>query len=1603
MDVYAAQALNGWLLLVGLLGVVAQADVVVCADFERDHQAICRLGSRFAGQPGAEATADYIERELTEAGITQRWRQPVEIVLPVTKSCTLQINNESAIDLHPVWPNGANLSTTPSEGITARAVYVGTGELETLPVAALTDAIAVMEFNSGTRWKYAAMYGARAIVFLPPDATTWTEANDKYTYVSLPLPRFYVADRNVADRLRSTKNDLTLTIHSQVHWERRIVHNVLGFIPGSHAEHRKRVAIVHSRYDASGVVPDQAFGAEQAINPAAVLQIARRLAAKPPAYSVLVAFVAGDTFELTGSRRLMKTLTGTQRDLIQSASNEEAELATLRGYRQRLTQDNLIETTRGWDNRRLRTEHLVWRAKMKLVRLLDEIEQRRERKENVTELNAQRVGLLRVQRHLLHDDVGDEDTALLQELLPDVQDRLHRMIAERVARLEKTRVELEIMRASGLGRGARGDYGSGMIFFSLELSSHGRQFGPFAQSYMCELLLQNQLMPYGEAMRQIANGLDVSAEIRASFLDDATDSRRHWQSDVPFPVINGVDAAVNGGCLGIMFATTQDMRRWIDTPMDTIDHVDFDQLLPQVVMAGGLLDRMLRLPVPIIGSRRPRLFWKWEGIAAVPTPGESQLDLGVPDVVIFAKNYWADRGHGVRGIGVRDMCVLKTDSEGRFAIDDIMDEKLRASGLRAEVFLFDDDGKVIMSMDDFGPWNKPNNGHDRKKDFLNQRGEMFKCAQIGIVGLYDPHFLENLDRVILVDAARGAETRSKSTFVDNGFCNVCVPRNVDRWQIVFAKGDSSRRMLLLNSSPSEPEGTGFPLDWRQRRPVAFTSASDFAYLNEHRIDRLENTGVIDPYLRGQHTDSQAEAGRADQARKADDGTGAWRHANRALTTQAQVYQKTRRAADDTVYAVLFLLVGLVPFCYFVERLVFGATHVYRQIGGFVLLFVSMTVVVGLFHPAFRVSLTPITILLAFIILLLSVVVIVIVLGKFSREIQALRNQKDRGDETGVVQSASASSDFKRLDVLHRAMTIGISNMRRRKMRTGLTLTTLVLLSFVIMSFTSPQTHLHPLHYELTEIETDTDRQAVMIHRMSWGALPDWALDHMRTTYRDQADIVGHWWITRNNTRSQFSRPFTITGRDGKFASLPAIMCIDPDEARAVGLDRLAGTSGIDALGSRPDSILIADSLAKRIGVNAGDKVTLFDSQYTVAAVMDHKKMLALTGLDGQRWAPVDFMSLARRKPEEVVLDEANESAADITRAARSRPFRPLSPEEFVVIPASRANELDASLRAVVLLPHDPNDTMALADTLAGDIRKPIYANTSNRIVLCAAVELTRLTGMGSIVIPLIISAMIILNTMLNCVYERRREIAILMSVGLAPAHVGALFVAEAAAYGTIGIVGGYIIGQALGTVASTYDLIPGLRLNFSSSAAIYTQVAIMAVVLLSSIWPAMVARRIAAPGSEATWKLPPPNGDVIEVALPFTLNARDSSAVLTYLHEWMAGHTESSVGRFTSGAIEVFVENQTRGMVAQIWLAPFDLGIMQTVQLDIQPGKDPHIDEVKIALRREAGPYSAWVRGNRNFLTDLRKQFLLWRSLGHAQMDNYRRSADDLFQVAENG
>jgi hypothetical protein len=79
------------------------------------------------------------------------------------------------------------------------------------------------------------------------------------------------------------------------------------------------------------------------------------------------------------------------------------------------------------------------------------------------------------------------------------------------------------------------------------------------------------------------------------------------------------------------------------------------------------------------------------------------------------------------------------------------------------------------------------------------------------------------------------------------------------------------------------------------------------------------------------------------------------------------------------------------------------------------------------------------------------------------------------------------------------------------------------------------------------------------------------------------------------------------------------------------------------------------------------------------------------------------------------------------------------------------------------------------------------------------------------------------------------------------------------------------------------------------------------------------------------------------------------------------------------------------GLDAFLALAPFDLGVTEAFQLRSAPSEIAGIDEVKIRIVRQSGQYKDWQRLNKVLLNELRRQFLIWRSLPHETMEFYRR------------
>ena len=135
--------------------------------------------------------------------------------------------------------------------------------------------------------------------------------------------------------------------------------------------------------------------------------------------------------------------------------------------------------------------------------------------------------------------------------------------------------------------------------------------------------------------------------------------------------------------------------------------------------------------------------------------------------------------------------------------------------------------------------------------------------------------------------------------------------------------------------------------------------------------------------------------------------------------------------------------------------------------------------------------------------------------------------------------------------------------------------------------------------------------------------------------------------------------------------------------------------------------------------------------------------------------------------------------------------------------------------------------------------------------------MTSIQGMGALIIPALIAALIVLNAMMGAVYERFREIGIYSSVGLAPVHISLLFIAEACVYAVLGAALGYLMGQGVGQILLGADMLSGLTLNYSSTAAITSAVVVMLVVLVSTLYPARLAARAAVPDVIRRWEPEP--------------------------------------------------------------------------------------------------------------------------------------------------
>jgi len=262
------------------------------------------LGTRVTGYDGCDSAAEYIRDYWNNLGLSNVTTQEFNVTVPVDYGGLLTVlETGETFHLSGVEPNLVAPSTTP--GIDGQLIYVPGAEidLEAFEGKPINGSIVLMDYNSGQKWLYAAKFGAKAVIFIEPEWTTYTENSKKSISVNLQFPRYYIKSEDgyrLKRLLQNSKEPLRVHLESKMRWEKRVGRNIIALLPGE----TDQIVVLSAHYDSYSVVLSVSPGANDAIGISTLLELSRVLShRKPMKYSVMFIAFAGHHQGIEGSRR----------------------------------------------------------------------------------------------------------------------------------------------------------------------------------------------------------------------------------------------------------------------------------------------------------------------------------------------------------------------------------------------------------------------------------------------------------------------------------------------------------------------------------------------------------------------------------------------------------------------------------------------------------------------------------------------------------------------------------------------------------------------------------------------------------------------------------------------------------------------------------------------------------------------------------------------------------------------------------------------------------------------------------------------------------------------------------------------------------------------------------------------------------------------------------------------------------------------------------------------------------------------------------------------------------------------------------------------------
>ena len=1051
--------------------------------------------------------------------------------------------------------------------------------------------------------------------------------------------------------------------------------------------------------------------------------------------------------------------------------------------------------------------------------------------------------------------------------------------------------------------------------------------------------------------------------------------------------------------------TAYDVRPYFRTPFDTFDRVNFDDLETQLELAHALILHVYLEEDPdyLIGTDGPFgdfsaidrknqcvIFAHYcveEGQVAVWSPQKAWYDF-VPRALVHA--YFSHSMHEGEYVQPEGLLYFSrrnvfADDEGYFAFKGGYSCDL--GGIHLTGWVIDPTtGDPIMAPD-FGEhqyYRFPTRGWTRtdltpveKVGFVtvNNFSSVVLLDSIlpeslfvvGPTGMLEPPLVVVNDFESHVSPEHWGTLQEPSLTISVLFVRPDTPVEI----MLTRPGERYPAAILANTSQENPVGVGYVFKPGQTIitfPV-LQYAENLQWIIKERFDvlgKFRRTSV--PTLeRYQSAVEKIEKAHEALSPPRYEYSTAYTYAIEAWSELRKLYVEQRTEIEASTAVAPSLAIFLVPFTYLAEKLLFnrtGTKRILSLVGTFAVVMFALYFV----HPAFQVCGDPVMIIIGITTLILLFPTIFIVFGKFTALIEALRIRFMGRHEARISRSEEVMNSF----------SVGIENMRRRKFRSALVLVSIAIMVSSLVALTS----ISPIFSYTTEpwIQGSPAYQGVLARRDHWGSGEDgyWlgeiVTEHVAASLADSSFVALRAWarVLYPNFQTQGESGFHVT-HEGKIIYPQAMLGLTAQEDEVSLLDGFL-TAGRWFEPDDRHACILNTVQAEKLGVTGPTAVRIHGLPFNVVGIVDYDSIRFFLDLDGEPITPINLDILPQEQQWEIHMD----------------------PEKVLIVTYWSAKNIYGGHTASIaiggldenLVPTVARDFFDVLSTLnyytCPDVARGEVGVTSRRTFV-------QVMGLESQLVPLGIVLFSVLNIVLGGVYERKREISTYSSVGLSPLSIALMFISETVIYAVIAGVTGFITGSVFQSAASA---ILGTPSSYTTAPFFFGVALSMLIAVSASTYPAYIAARLVTPSLERAWRIATKAvGDEWEVPLPFfSSGEEETNGILAFMYEFLQAHMGADAPIFSCSNIRLeegtIEELRYKGLRLSARLFPYELGISQETLIAALESS-PTRWTFSVSSERKMGIREEWVKAYRNFVDQIRKQLLLWRSMNSEDREEY--------------